>query len=104
MFDYGYFSFGSKDELLAKAAEYWNPGKVSFWQDAGTPMVIDRREGYRLYDMSGKSLIDLHLNGGTYNFGQWAMAQTANNVAAAARLLGLTRPQLAYRLGQSERE
>ncbi len=69
VFDYGYFSFGSKDELLAKAAEYWNPGKVSFWKDAGTPMVIDRREGYRLYDMSGKSLIDLHLNGGTYNFG-----------------------------------
>ena len=32
-------------------------------------MVIDRREGYRLYDMSGKCLIDLHLNGGTYNFG-----------------------------------
>ncbi|WP_292068545.1 XylR N-terminal domain-containing protein [Marivita sp. XM-24bin2] len=33
---------------------------------------------------------------------QKAMAQTENNVAAAARLLGLTRPQLAYRLGQSE--
>ena len=69
LFNYGYFSFESKDELLAKAAEYWNPGKVNFWQDAGTPMVIDRREGYRLYDMSGKCLIDLHLNGGTYNFG-----------------------------------
>jgi acetylornithine/succinyldiaminopimelate/putrescine aminotransferase len=69
VFDYGYFSFSSKDELLKKAAEYWNPGKVSFWQEAGTPMVIDRREGYRLFDMSGKSLIDLHLNGGTYNFG-----------------------------------
>ncbi len=32
---------------------------------------------------------------------QKAMAQSENNVAAAARLLGLTRPQLAYRLGQS---
>ncbi|MFD1341246.1 XylR N-terminal domain-containing protein [Litorisediminicola beolgyonensis] len=31
-----------------------------------------------------------------------AMAQTDNNVAAAARLLGLTRPQLAYRLAQAE--
>ncbi len=69
VFNYGYFSFDSKEELLAKAAEYWNPGKVSFWKDAGTPMVIDRREGYSLYDMSGKRLIDLHLNGGTYNFG-----------------------------------
>ena len=54
---------------MEKAAEYWNPGKVNFWTDAGTPMVIDRRDGYFLYDMSGKRLIDLHLNGGTYNFG-----------------------------------
>lgn len=69
MFNYGYFSFDSKDDLLRKAAEYWNPGKVQFWTEAGTPMVIDRREGYCLYDMSGKRLIDLHLNGGTYNFG-----------------------------------
>ena len=69
MYNYGYFSFESKEDLLAKAAEYWNPGKVRFWSEAGTPMVIDRREGYFLYDMSGKRLIDLHLNGGTYNFG-----------------------------------
>lgn len=69
MFNYGYFSFDSKEELLAKAADYWNPGKVKFWQDAGTPMVIDRREGYFLHDMTGKRLIDVHLNGGTYNFG-----------------------------------
>ncbi|MEM9844987.1 MAG: aminotransferase class III-fold pyridoxal phosphate-dependent enzyme [Pseudomonadota bacterium] len=69
MFNYGYFSFESKEDLLQKAAEYWNPGKVNFWTEAGTPMVIDRREGYLLYDMSGKRLIDLHLNGGTYNFG-----------------------------------
>lgn len=69
MFDYGFFRFASKDDLLEKAATYWNPGKTRFWQEAGTPMVIDRREGYLLHDMSGKRLIDLHLNGGTYNFG-----------------------------------
>ena len=69
VFNYGYFAFDSKEDLLAKAAEYWNPGKVSFWKDVGTPMVIERREGYFLYDMSGKRLIDLHLNGGTYNLG-----------------------------------
>ena len=63
MFNYGYFSFDSKESLMQKASEYWNPGKVSFWTEAGTPMVIDRREGYFLYDMSGKRLIDLHLNG-----------------------------------------
>jgi len=69
VFNYGFFRFDSKDELLEKAAAYWNPGKTKFWQDAGTPMVIGRRAGYFLYDMSGKRLIDLHLNGGTYNFG-----------------------------------
>ena len=29
--DYGEFSFESKDEVLAKAREYWNPGKTDFW-------------------------------------------------------------------------
>jgi len=69
VFDYGFFRFESKEDLYAKAAAFWNPGKVKLWRDAGTDLVIDRREGYFLYDMSGKRLIDLHLNGGTYNFG-----------------------------------
>ena len=68
-FDYGAFSFASKEEVLAKAKEFWNPGKTQFWIDSGVPLVIDRREDYFLYDMSGKRLIDLHLNGGTYNLG-----------------------------------
>ncbi|MDR5652035.1 aminotransferase class III-fold pyridoxal phosphate-dependent enzyme [Xinfangfangia sp. LG-4] len=55
--------------MLEKASKYWNPGRTRFWRDAGTPLVLDRREGYILHDMSGKRLIDLHLNGGTYNFG-----------------------------------
>lgn len=69
MFDYGSFSFASKAEVLEKAERFWNPGKTSFWIDAGVPLVIDRREGYLLYDMSGKRLIDVHLNGGTFNLG-----------------------------------
>ena len=51
MFNYGFFSFESKAELFDKAVEYWNPGKTKFWQDAGIDLVIDRREGYFLYDM-----------------------------------------------------
>ena len=69
MFDYGLFKFESKQELFDKAIRYWNPDKTKFWQKAGIDLVIDRREGYFLYDMSGRRLIDLHLNGGTYNFG-----------------------------------
>jgi acetylornithine/succinyldiaminopimelate/putrescine aminotransferase len=69
MHDYGLFKFASKQELFDKAIRYWNPDKTKFWQSVGVDLVIDRREGYRLFDMSGRSLIDLHLNGGTYNFG-----------------------------------
>lgn len=68
-YDYGVFSFSSKAEVLDKAKAYWNPGKTQFWIDSGVPLVIDRREEYFLYDMSGKRLIDTHLNGGTYNLG-----------------------------------
>ncbi|MGH6853781.1 MAG: aspartate aminotransferase family protein [Aestuariivirga sp.] len=69
MYDYGLFKFESKQELFDKAIRYWNPDKTRFWQSLGVDLVIDRREGYCLYDMSGRRLIDLHLNGGTYNLG-----------------------------------
>ena len=69
MFDYGHFRFQSKQDLFDKAIKFWNPDKTRFWQSMGVDLVIDRREGYCLYDMSGRRLIDLHLNGGTYNFG-----------------------------------
>jgi len=69
LFDYGYFKFDSKAEALDTGIEYWNPGKTKFWADAGIDLVMDRREGYFIYDMSGRRLIDLHLNGGTFNFG-----------------------------------
>ena len=69
MYDYGLFKFESKQDLFDKAIRFWNPDKTRFWQNAGIDLVIDRREGYCLYDMSGRRLIDLHLNGGTYNLG-----------------------------------
>jgi acetylornithine/succinyldiaminopimelate/putrescine aminotransferase len=62
-------SFASKRDMLAKSKQFWNPDKTQFWQDAGVPLVIDRREGYYIYDVDGKRLIDTHLNGGTYNLG-----------------------------------
>ena len=69
MHDYGTFSFESKAQVLELAKKYWNPDKTQFWTDAGVELVIDRREGYFLWDMSGRRLIDMHLNGGTYNLG-----------------------------------
>jgi acetylornithine/succinyldiaminopimelate/putrescine aminotransferase len=67
--DYGAFSYTSKDEMIGKSKEFWNPDKTQFWQDSGVDLVIDRREGYYLWDMHGRRLIDVHLNGGTYNLG-----------------------------------
>jgi acetylornithine/succinyldiaminopimelate/putrescine aminotransferase len=61
--------FGSKAELLERSAEYWNPDKTAFWVSSGVDLVIDRREGYLFWDMDGRRLIDVHLNGGTYNLG-----------------------------------
>jgi acetylornithine/succinyldiaminopimelate/putrescine aminotransferase len=58
-----------KREFIAKSKTFWNPGKTQAWQDMGVDLVIDRREGYLLWDMDGRRLIDLHLNGGTYNIG-----------------------------------
>lgn len=69
VYDYGTFSFESKTQVLEQAKTFWNPDKTQFWTDAGIDLVIDRREGYFLWDMGGRRLIDLHLNGGTYNLG-----------------------------------
>ncbi|MBU8822801.1 class-III pyridoxal-phosphate-dependent aminotransferase [Mycolicibacterium goodii] len=69
MYDYGTFAFASKADVLDQAKRFWNPDKTQFWTDSGVDLVIDRREGYFLWDMSGRRLIDLHLNGGTYNIG-----------------------------------
>jgi acetylornithine/succinyldiaminopimelate/putrescine aminotransferase len=62
-------AFASKQDMLAKSKQFWNPDKTQFWIDSGVPLVIDRRAGYFIYDVEGKRLIDVHLNGGTYNLG-----------------------------------
>lgn len=69
MYDYGYFAYESKDDLLRRSADAWNPGKTADWLADGIDLVIDRREGYFLWDLSGRRLIDVHLNGGTYSLG-----------------------------------
>ncbi len=69
MFDFGHFQFESKAEVIKKSIQYWNPDKTRFWQSAGIDLVIGKREGYYIDDLDGRRLIDLHLNGGTYNLG-----------------------------------
>ncbi|MCB6179311.1 aminotransferase class III-fold pyridoxal phosphate-dependent enzyme [Rhodobacter sp. Har01] len=69
MLDYGLFRYTSKEEVLEKSIRYWNPGKTRFWQETGVDLVMGRREGYIIHDIDGRRLIDLHINGGTYNLG-----------------------------------
>ncbi len=58
-----------KQAVLRTQHEYGMPNRVETWLGAGVPMVIDRREGYRLWDMDGHEVQDFHINGGTYNLG-----------------------------------
>ena len=37
-------SFASKQDMLAKSKQFWNPDKTQFWIDSRVPRVIDRRE------------------------------------------------------------
>jgi acetylornithine/succinyldiaminopimelate/putrescine aminotransferase len=62
-------SSAEKQAFIETSKRFWNPGKTQAWQDMGVDLVIDRREGYLLHDMDGRRLIDVHLNGGTYNIG-----------------------------------
>lgn len=58
-----------KKDVLELAERYVCPDRVRFLQGAGIDLVIGRREGYRLWDLGGRELIDIHLNGGVYNLG-----------------------------------
>lgn len=62
-------TFEHKKSVLEKSISWWNPGKTQQWQKDGIDLVIGKREGYYFYDMNGKKLMDVHLNGGTYNLG-----------------------------------
>jgi putrescine aminotransferase len=58
-----------KREALQLSHDYLMPNRVETWLAAGVPLVIGRREGYRIWDMDGLELQDFHLNGGVYNLG-----------------------------------
>jgi acetylornithine/succinyldiaminopimelate/putrescine aminotransferase len=58
-----------KRRVLGLAHEYLIPGRVETFLGLGISLVIGRREGYRIWDVDGHELMDLHLNGGTYSLG-----------------------------------
>lgn len=59
----------TKQEVFDKSIRYWNSGKTEEWLNLGIDLVIGRREGYYFWDMDGRQLMDVHINGGTYSLG-----------------------------------
>lgn len=59
----------SKQDTLELAEQFLCPDRVRFMRNVGIDLVIGRREGYRIWDVDGRELIDIHLNGGVYNLG-----------------------------------
>ena len=58
-----------KTEIIEKNRKFLCPEKIRIFNDIGINLVIGKREGPYIYDIDGKKLIDLHINGGTYNLG-----------------------------------
>jgi putrescine aminotransferase len=58
-----------KRRVLDLAARFVCPDRVRTFEALGVDLVIGRREGYRLWDLDGRELLDFHLNGGVFNLG-----------------------------------
>lgn len=75
-----------KRKVLELNHRYLMPNRVELWTGAGVPLVIGRREGYRLWDIDGLELQDFHINGGTYNLGHRHPQMVEALLEAAASL------------------
>lgn len=58
-----------RDEALRLAETYLCPNRVRTFAALGLDVVVGRREGYRMWTLDGRELVDLHLNGGVFNLG-----------------------------------
>ncbi len=58
-----------KQRILDLAARHVCPNRVQMLQALGVDLVIGRRDGYRIWDLDGRELLDFHLNGGVFNLG-----------------------------------
>ncbi len=59
----------TRESILKKSLEHWNPGKTQEWIDRKMDIVMGKREGYYFWDIDGRRWMDIHINGGTYNLG-----------------------------------
>jgi len=59
----------AKRRVLELAERHVCPNRVAALRALGIDLVIGRREGYRIWDLDGRELLDFHLNGGVFNLG-----------------------------------
>lgn len=57
------------EQVLDLSERYVCPDRVRTFGALGVRLVVGRREGYRLWDLEGRELIDLHINGGVFSLG-----------------------------------
>jgi len=58
-----------KTDIIKKNRAFLCPEKIKIFNEIGIDLIIGKREGPYIYDVDGKKLIDLHLNGGTFTLG-----------------------------------
>lgn len=59
----------TKQDVFDLTRKNYNYKKLDEWLDMGIDLVIGKREGYYFWDIGGKKLMDVHINGGTYSLG-----------------------------------
>jgi len=59
----------SKEQVIELAARYVCPARINTFKLLGAVSVMAKREGHYFWDMDGRKLFDVHINGGTYNLG-----------------------------------
>jgi acetylornithine/succinyldiaminopimelate/putrescine aminotransferase len=58
-----------KVDVIDGTQAHLQPHRTATFARLGIDLVLGKREGYRVWDLDGRMLYDLHLNGGTYNLG-----------------------------------
>lgn len=76
----------SRERLYERAAAVQSSHRVRRLRSMGVDLIIGRRDGYRLEDISGRVYWDCHLNGGAYNFGHRHPALTGALLSALETL------------------
>jgi len=58
-----------KQAIIDAAVKHVCPERIETFKLLGAVPVMDRREGCYFWDMDGRKLFDVHINGGVYNLG-----------------------------------